>query len=97
MVFIKSSCLLCESHGLGQSPDPPDPPDRASSAAARDPPATRAGGQDDSSYTNSLKLYFPQHLRFGYPFSLSLSGGAAMLDLINLSDLDQINKKRVNS
>ena len=33
-------------------------PDRVSPTAARDPPATRAGGQDDGSYTNSLKIYF---------------------------------------
>ena len=26
--------------------------------AARSPPPTRAGGQDDGSYTNSLKLVF---------------------------------------
>jgi hypothetical protein len=32
-------------------------PDRVSPTAARDPPATRAGGQDDGSYTNSLKTY----------------------------------------
>ena len=33
-------------------------PDRVSSAAVRTPPSTRAGGQDDGSYTNSLKLRF---------------------------------------
>jgi hypothetical protein len=33
------------------------PPDAVSSAAARDPPTTRAGGHDDGSYKNSLKLY----------------------------------------
>ena len=31
----------------------------ASRTAARSPPPTRAGGQDDGSYTNSLKLYLP--------------------------------------
>ena len=31
-----------------------------SRTAARDPPPTRAGGQDDGSYTNSLKLYCTQ-------------------------------------
>ena len=30
----------------------------ASRTAARSPPPTRAGGQDDGSYTNSLKLFF---------------------------------------
>ena len=35
--------------------DPPDPPDQMSSTAARNLPTTRAGGQDDGSYTNSLK------------------------------------------
>ena len=29
----------------------------ASRTAARSPPPTRAGGQDDGSYTNSLKKY----------------------------------------
>ena len=29
-----------------------------SRTAARSPPPTRAGGQDDGSYTNSLKLYY---------------------------------------
>ena len=38
-------------NGLGHAADPPDPPDPASSTAARDPPATRAGNQDDVSYT----------------------------------------------
>ena len=37
-------------------PDEPDEPDRVSSTAARDPPTTRAGGQDDGRYTNSLKF-----------------------------------------
>ena len=34
----------------------PDPANRVSSTAARTLPSTRAGGQDDGSYTNSLKL-----------------------------------------
>ena len=33
----------------GYSPDSPDSSDRVSSAAARDPSSTRAGGQDDGS------------------------------------------------
>jgi hypothetical protein len=33
----------------GYSDYSPDSPDRVSSAAARDPPATRAEGQDDGS------------------------------------------------
>ena len=53
--------LLNTTNGLGQSPlepdepDEADEPDRVSSAAARDPLTTRAGGQDDGSYTKSLK------------------------------------------
>ena len=46
--------MRSKTNGLGQSPDEPDEadePDRVSSAAARDPPTTRAGGQDDGSYT----------------------------------------------
>ena len=35
---------------------PADPPDPVSSTAARDPPTTRAGGQDDGSYTQLFKL-----------------------------------------
>ena len=41
------------------SADPADPdyhPDQVAGAAARTLPSTRAGGQDDGSYTNSLKL-----------------------------------------
>ena len=36
-------------------PDPADPQDQVSSTAARNLPTTRTGGQDDGSYTNSLK------------------------------------------
>ena len=35
--------------------DPADLPDQVSETAARTLPSTRAGGQDDGSYTNSLK------------------------------------------
>ncbi len=44
--------------------DPPDPPDPAdpgevvARSAVRSPTSTRAGGQDDVSFTNSLKLAF---------------------------------------
>ena len=34
--------MVWNTHSL-----PPDPPDPVSSTAARDPPTTRAGGQDD--------------------------------------------------
>ncbi len=37
------------------SADPADPPDQVSESAAQTLPSTRAGGQDDGSYTNSLK------------------------------------------
>ena len=43
--------MLSEAHGLGHALDPPDPADPVSSAAAQDPHTTRAGGQDDGSYT----------------------------------------------
>ncbi len=36
--------------------DATDAGEVVSSTAARTPPSTRAGGQDDGSYTNSLKL-----------------------------------------
>ena len=46
--------LIRGSRGSG---DPDFPPDQVSSAAARNHPNTRAGGQDDvSSQANSLKL-----------------------------------------
>ena len=41
----KVGVLLSKTNGLGHPPDP------VSSTAARDPPTTRAGGQDDGSYT----------------------------------------------
>ena len=37
-----------------------DPPELVPWAAARTPPFTRAGGQDDGSYTNSLKRHAEQ-------------------------------------
>ncbi len=40
--------------------DATDEGEVVSSTAARTPPSTRAGGQDDGSYTNSLKLYIMQ-------------------------------------
>ena len=36
-------------------PDPPDLPETVSATAARTLPTTRTGGQDDGSYTNTLK------------------------------------------
>ena len=60
----KVRALVCKTNGLWHAADaldPPDPPDPVSSVAARDPSATLAGGQDDSSYTklpqiNSLQI-----------------------------------------
>ena len=37
--------------------DAADEGEVVSSTAARTPPSTRAGGQDDGSYTNSFKKY----------------------------------------
>ncbi len=49
--------MKCTIWNSSADPDyPPDPADRASESATRTPPSTRAGGQDDGSQTNSLKL-----------------------------------------
>ena len=43
--------LPTRTNGWGHAPDPHYPPDPVSSIAAREPAATRATVQDDSSYT----------------------------------------------
>ena len=43
-------------HTSGIPPDSADEPEMVSFTSARTPPLSRAGGQDDGSYTNSLKL-----------------------------------------
>ena len=40
----------------GDPPDPGDPGEVVARSAVRSPTSTRAGGQDDVSFTNSLKL-----------------------------------------
>ena len=42
--------------------DATDAGEVVSSTAARTPPSTRAGGQDDGSYTNSLKKLLKRHI-----------------------------------
>ncbi len=60
-----STITVCDACAQNQAiwnsaPDPADPAFLVSGTAARTPPSTRAGVQDDGSYTNSLKLYFRQ-------------------------------------
>ena len=50
MRFRRGETVVWDNPAIpGYSPDSPDSPDRVSSAAARDPSSTRAGGQDDGS------------------------------------------------
>ncbi len=52
---------VVKNRGLGTlhriSRIPSDPGIVVAATAARTPPSTRAGGEDDGSYTNSLKIY----------------------------------------
>ena len=47
-----------ESAESAESPEAAESAETVPSAAGRTPPSTRAGGQDDVSYTNSLKQMF---------------------------------------
>ena len=57
--FVTSLALTVKTHikcsKMNSSPDPADPAEVVAATAARTLPSTRAGGQDDGSYTNSLK------------------------------------------
>ena len=53
--------------------DPLDPADQVSGAAAQNHLSTRTGGQDDGSYTNSLKQYI-----YIYIFSYELFKGVEL-------------------
>ncbi len=57
----------------GIAADPADPPDQVSESAAQTLPSTRAGGQDDGSYTNSLKQRSAGTVHTG-----SIRGGATV-------------------
>ena len=69
------------------SPDPPDPPDPVSSTAARDPPTTRAGGQDDGSYTKLPQIKYPRKTDVNFSFILDFVGGLGAQKLYTYSVL----------
>ena len=57
--LTKVTVLQCKAKGFGHAPDPTDALDElapVSSAATREPHATRARGQDDGSYTKRPQI-----------------------------------------